>query len=284
MKIKFLIAISLIVFSVSSYAANIDTLYVLKTNVTYNGTSFQKGVISDSLNPFQFDNAILSLIGSNSNSFLLINTDTIPYSFYLNTNASNTWSIGAQDTITVNLPILSEGTHALLSTTTAGKLLGTACVFQVDLQGDYIYSWDFWDMNTTLSQDIAASNVTSIPSFYRPNVFSINTLPLAPMNNSNAIISGNVGDTIIISVLNSGNMTHNIHFHGFHITILEASIQTNRVGWSKDSFPVYKGETMTLRLVPDQPGTYPVHNHNLVTLLFNNNYPSGMMTMLKINP
>ncbi|RYM33922.1 hypothetical protein ERX46_08125 [Brumimicrobium glaciale] len=284
MKIKFLVAISLIVFSISSYAANVDTLYVLKVNVTFNGTNFQKGVISDSLSPVQFDNAVLDLTGGNTNTFLLINTDTISYDFYLNTNSSLTWTIGAEDTITVNIPVLSSGTHAILSSTTEGELLGTACILRVDLQGDYLYSWDFWEMNTGLSQDIAAANATSIPANYRPDVFSINANPLAPMDTSNAIIYGNVGDTIIISVLNSGNMTHNIHFHGYHITIIGASMQTNRIGWSKDSFPIYEGETMTLRLVPDQPGTYPVHNHNLVAIIFNNNYPSGMMTMLKINP
>lgn len=284
MILKSLITILLVVMSSYSYAALNDTLYVLKQNVTYNGTSFQKGLISDSLNPIQFDNAVLSLSSTNSNSFVFINTDTISYDFYLNTNSSITWTISAEDTMTLILPNLAMGTHAILSSTTQGKLLGTACILHVDLSADHIYSWDFWDMNAGLSQDIATSNSTSIPTNYRPNVFSINTLPLAPMDTSNAIIYGNVGDTIIISVLNSGNMTHNIHFHGYHITILGTSAQSNRIGWSKDSFPVYKGETMTLQLVPDQPGEYPVHNHNLVTTIYNNNYPSGMMAMLKINP
>lgn len=284
MILKSLITLLLITMSSASYAALNDTLYVLKKNITFSGTSFQKGIISDSLNPVQFDNAVLSLSSGVSNSFLLINTDTIAYDFYLNTDVLTTWTIGAEDTITVDLPMLNSGTFALLSSSTQGKLLGAACILQVDLVADQVYSWDFWDMNADLSQGVASSAATSIPANYRPNVFSINMLPLAPMTNSNAIIYGNVGDTIIISVLNSGNMTHNIHFHGYHITILGTSAQTNRIGWSKDSFPIFKNETMTLQLVPDQPGVYPVHNHNLVTTMFNNNYPSGMMTMLKINP
>ena len=39
---------------------------------------------------------------------------------------------------------------------------------------------------------------------------------------------------------------------------------------------------MTVRLVPHQPGDFPVHNHNLVATLFNNGYPRGMVTMLMI--
>lgn len=276
------VALLFLISTISGNAANLDTLYVLKENLTYNGTSFQKGSISDSLNPVQHDNAILAIEGSLSNSFLLVNTDTIAYDFYLNTDASESWSIDAEDTITVTLPLLSWGTHAILSSTAEGDLLGTACVLQVDLQADRIYSWDQWDMNADLSQVIAEGNQVNIPSVYRPNVFSINADPLAPMDTSSAMIYGYVGDTILISVLNSGNMVHNIHFHGYHCTIIDASIQSDRIGWSKDSFPVLEGETMTLRLIPDQPGVYPVHNHNLATLLFNNNYPSGMMTMIKI--
>lgn len=282
MKLKSIIALLFFTCGYGAFAANLDTLFVLKTNVTYNGTSFQKGVISDSLSPVQYDNAVLPIQGSANNTFLLINTDTIAYDFYLNTNPSNTWSIGAEDTITVSLPTLGWGTHALLSSTIEGDLLGMACILQVDLQADRIYSWDQWDMNASLSQDIAAGTVSGIPAGYRPNVFTINADPLAPMDTSNAIIHGYVGDTILITVLNSGNMAHNIHFHGFHCTIVDASIQSDRAGWSRDSFPVMEGETMTLRLVPNQPGIYPVHNHNLATLLYNNNYPSGMMTMLKI--
>jgi hypothetical protein len=282
MKKVSLVVLIFLLSTFSSFSANIDTLYILKENLTYNATSFQKGVISDSINPTQHDNAVLGIQGSVSNSFLLINTDTVAYELYLNSDASETWSIGSEDTITLALPLLNWGTHAILSSTAVGDILGTACILQVDLQADHIYSWDQWDMNAGLSQAIAEGSQTNIPTVYRPNVFSINTDPLAPMDTSNAMIYGFVGDTILISVLNSGNMVHNIHFHGYHCTIMNASIQSDRIGWSKDSFPVLEGETMTLRLIPDHPGVYPVHNHNLATLLFNNNYPSGMMTMIKI--
>tara|TARA_B100000508_G_scaffold132802_1_gene122069 strand:+ start:22668 stop:23489 length:822 start_codon:yes stop_codon:yes gene_type:complete len=263
-------------------AAILDSLYLIKESVTYNATTFYKGALSDSLQPIQYDNAVLTVQGSSNDSIVIMNMDTIDYELYLNTDNNQTWTITAEDTLTIELPLLDWGTHAILSTTTEGKLLGTACILQVDLQADHIYSWDQWDMNNVLSQEIAAGTEISIPATYRPNVFTINADPLAPMDTSNALIHGYVGDTILISVLNSGNMVHNIHFHGYHCTILGASKQSDRVGWSKDSFPVMIGETMTLRLVPDQPGVYPVHNHNLATLLYNNNYPSGMMTMIKI--
>ena len=40
---------------------------------------------------------------------------------------------------------------------------------------------------------------------------------------------------------------------------------------------------MTLLLVPDQPGIFPVHNHNLATVN-TGGYPGGMITRLNIMP
>ena len=99
-----------------------------------------------------------------------------------------------------------------------------------------------------------------------------------------AMIMGNVGDTITISIVNNGNMIHPIHFHGYHVELVQSTHQSEKIGWKKDSFPVFVKEGLTVRLVPHQPGEFPVHNHNLVATLFNNGYPLGMITMLMINP
>lgn len=282
MNLRYIVILLFLFLVEGTQAAFLDTLFIVKTPVTYNGTTFKKTLIADSLSQVQYDNAVLSLQTGQVDSIKLINTDTIAYDLYLNTNTSNVWTVGAEDTVTVVFPILSTGTHALLAQNTVGKMLGMSCILKVGISADHIYSWDLWDMNADLSDDIAEENTSTLPGTYRPNVFAINGSPMARMDTSNAIVYGAVGDTIRISVVNTGNMTHNLHFHGFHVVLEQCSLQTNREGWSKDSFPVYEGETMTLLLVPDKPGEYPVHNHNLVTTVFNNNYPKGMMSMMKI--
>ena len=73
------------------------------------------------------------------------------------------------------------------------------------------------------------------------------------------------------------------HFHGYHVTILETTVHQKIIGWEKDTFPIFPGEAMTLLLIPDQPGMYPVHNHNLVTVT-TGGYPGGMITRLNIMP
>jgi len=79
-------------------------------------------------------------------------------------------------------------------------------------------------------------------------------------------------------------MHHNLHFHGFHVTILSATENTQMTGWIKDSFPVVMDEVMLVMLVPDQVGMYMAHNHNMITVTTNGVYPGGMMQMMMIMP
>ena len=83
---------------------------------------------------------------------------------------------------------------------------------------------------------------------------------------------------------NTGQSIHSMHFHGYHATILYSSKNQTHVGRSKDTFPIHSMQTLVLQIVPDKPGTYPVHDHNLVAVTGNNVYPNGMFTTLLINP
>ena len=144
------------------------------------------------------------------------------------------------------------------------------------------FSWDLWDQSPELAEDVFNGEATAIPSVYRPTFFSING-GVDPMDMmTGAVVMGNVGDSIYISIVNTGNMIHNIHFHGYHVEIIQSLEKPESIGWEKDSFPVFVKDAMTLLLVPHQPGEFPVHNHNLVATLFNNGSSLGMITMLMI--
>jgi hypothetical protein len=42
-------------------------------------------------------------------------------------------------------------------------------------------------------------------------------------------------------------------------------------------------ESLVLELVPDKPGMFPVHDHNLMAVTGNRVYNNGMMIMMTIN-
>lgn len=122
-------------------------------------------------------------------------------------------------------------------------------------------------------------------SNYYPEYFTINGRSNPSINlDASARIVGNVGDTLMIYIANTGQSIHSIHFHGYHVKVVNSSKEPTHAGRSKDSLPVFPSETMVLQLIPDKPGEYPVHDHNLIGTTGGNLYPQGMFTTILIAP
>jgi hypothetical protein len=256
-----------------------DTLYINRGVYTINPETIHKIAINDD-EIFTRENAVVDVNLNESFSIYLINNDTVQHT--LNSSIlSSPVTINPSQGVLINSGALSFGTYLIYHEDSSGDLLGSGVIVRAGINGQK-YSWDLWDMSTTLAEEVYNGDQTDIPSVYRPTFFSING-GVDPMDMmAGAMIMGNVGDSIYISVVNTGNMTHTLHFHGYHIEILQSDKKPISVGWRKDSFPVFVKDAMTLLLVPHQPGEFPVHNHNLVATLFNNGYPLGMATMLMI--
>jgi FtsP/CotA-like multicopper oxidase with cupredoxin domain len=101
-------------------------------------------------------------------------------------------------------------------------------------------------------------------------------------SDSTSKIMGMVGDTIQIQVANTGQAVHSIHFHGYHFRVLYSSKSAVHHDWIKDTMPMHPMHTMILELVPDKPGMYPVHDHNLISVTGGGIYPYGLMLMIDI--
>ena len=117
---------------------------------------------------------------------------------------------------------------------------------------------------------------------YYPDYFTINGNSNPHINaDASARVVGNVGDTINIYMVNTGQSLHSIHFHGYHSEILDSSKFPNHIGRSKDTFGIHSMELVVVQMIPHQVGEYPVHDHNLVAVSGGNIYPNGMfLTML----
>ena len=165
-----------------------------------------------------------------------------------------------------------------------GKLLGASGQFLVGYEGYDQFFWNLFEQNTTLSHGLADSSITSLPASLFAQVYTINNQSHPnTVSDTNALVLGNVGDTLIISIVNSGKMSHALHFHGYHVEILHQSKNSFMEGLEKDTFPVEVGATCVVRLIPNQPGMFPVHDHNLFAVN-TGSYPGGMITMLNISP
>jgi len=150
-------------------------------------------------------------------------------------------------------------------------------------QTPYFY-WDLAEHQIDWNNLILNGNLPDLAS-YDPKYFSVNgnsdmDIDMDPL----AKIVGNVGTELRLIIVNNGLSIHSIHFHGYHGTIVSSSKNALQIGWEKDTFPIYPNESMVISIVPDKPGEYPIHDHNLVAVTGGGMYHAGMISTIVIEP
>jgi FtsP/CotA-like multicopper oxidase with cupredoxin domain len=269
--------------SFSSFSQVNDTLFVYKdtADIRGNNTSF---CVFSTVDSFRLESFSMGVDVGESIEITVINRDTMEHTFTIENVVTTNNVIPANDTLTLNFSFTQPGAYLFYSDVSYGKHLGASGQFLVGYnQYDQFY-WNLFEQETSLSHNLADSSETELPTNFNPQVYTINNQSYPQvLNDTNAVVLGNVGDTIIISIVNSGKMAHALHFHGYHVDVLHNSLNPFMEGLSKDTFPIEVGATCVVRLVPDQPGMYPVHDHNLFAVN-TGAYPGGMITMQNISP
>lgn len=262
----------------------IDTLYINRGTDTL--FSQQYHFIAFNSSPvFTRTNTSFRLSTNDTLQLVLINTDTLSHDFTIDTILTSGNTVAPNDTITIAFCLTISGTYRFYSSVSGGHQLGASGIITSGYQGYKTYQWNLYDADSSFSRQFNEGLATWIDDSFKPSLYSINGkyYPQTAFD-STSLITGMIGDTIIISVLNSGHMLHAMHFHGFHVKILNASHVPQMNGWIKDSFPVHEGAVFTLMMIPDKEGMYPVHDHNLIASTNAGMYPGGMMAMIDIMP
>jgi len=262
----------------------LDTLYINRGSVTVVDYTILTCVFNDSP-VFYKQNKILELNSGDQLLLHVINTDVLEHTFTIDglIETGNVIPGGGSDDFFVSPP--ADGAYRFYSDKPYGKLIGASSIIMVGYENHFRYYWNLFDQQDTLTDKIDAGTATTIPSDYTPDIFNINMKVGTELTTDTlSYIMQSIGDTIIVAIVNSGNMHHNLHWHGYHVTILNATENSQMIGWIKDSFPVVIGEVMLVMLVPDQDGMFMVHNHNMITVTTNGVYPGGMMQMMTIMP
>lgn len=285
---QLIILIGFITITGFTFSATVyDTLHINKAPQQIGGPFGYtlQACVFNATSTFDVQNEIIELNEGDDLQLHVINHDTLEHTFTIDAmvESNNILAAGATQDFTLNF--VNIGPYRFYSDVFYGRHLGASSIIMYGYENHARYYWNMFEQNADLSQEIALLNVNSIPFDYQPDIFSINMKVHPDLENDPyAKIVQNVGDTIYITVVNSGVMLHTLHFHGYHIEIISASINTIYNGWIKDSFSILQDETMLIRLVPDQPGLYPVHEHNLINITTNGNYPGGMLNLLEIQP
>lgn len=275
-------SLSIILFFVVNISfAVTDTLYISKGVLTINGTAtaFCSFNSTDSLTT---QNGNIQNLLQDSLKLTIFNNDTFEHTFTIEGIIDQT--ISAQSSSNIKIKFAEAGTYLYYSDKSYGRLIGASGILSVVNQTDIHYYWNMYEVESAISHNLADLSLTSIStSSYTPNIFTINGFSYPnTTTDSTGHVQQNVGDTIYISIVNSGNMEHTLHFHGYHVELLDIKVNKKQQGWIKDTFPIKIGEAMTVKLIPNQAGAYPVHDHNLINVTNAGVYPGGMITVLDI--
>ena len=166
------------------------------------------------------------------------------------------------------------------------EYLGLSGVMHIKAINDvtpYFY-WDLREHQLSWNTSILLGN-SPVLNNYEPFYFTINGNSEPDINlDTIARVIGNVGSEVRVIIVNNGLSIHSMHFHGYHAFLLKNSKNIAHEGREKDTFPVYPKEYVVLSFVPDKPGEYPVHDHNLVAVTGGGIYHAGMFTTLLIAP
>lgn len=235
-------------------------------------------------------NMVFRLAEDVGDALTVHNLDSLDHTWFIGSPGADDVAIPSGASVEIELPALAMGSYRLGLSDLSGYRLGGSSMLQVELpdisvDSTALYHWNLSDWSTAEMLSIAAGENPDPEAPYVPDQFTINerTYP-ATIEDPNALVQLGLGDTCLIAIANHGLMDHVLHFHGFHVQIVSSTHQPERVGWSKDTVPVLKGEAMTVQLVANQSGTYPVHDHNLIAVTNAGFYPGGMLTQIIVSP
>ena len=282
-KAFFIISFCCLAFSGIKAITNID-LYLNRGDYTAVDSTIYPYLSFNSDPVFEPQNRVINVELGDTIAFVIHNTDSLSHSFNIKGYGFAGGLINPQDSLLDTVVFDVPGLFVYHDDYPNNSYLGAAGMILVEQPNNFAhFYWNFKEQQDDLNRDLVNGQSPNWNA-YTPNYFTVNgrSKPDVP-NDPSAVVVGNVGDTIRIQMANTGRSVHSIHFHGYHCRIAYSSQDSRMRDWSKDSFPLKSMETMILELVPDKPGDYPVHDHNLVAVSGGGIYPKGMFMMMHIN-
>jgi len=262
-----------------------SSLYILRDSIAFdNGVKLPYATFN-STNSFDQKNAQITTNVGDQWVVWVVNFDVITHQFAIK-NETSTVSILPGDSAQVTYNCTNYGVFIFHDPTNFPDYASTGLsgMLVVKNSSNAHFYWNIKEHQVGFNSTIFSGGTGDWSNYY-PEYYTINGNSNPNINaDPTARIVGNVGDTLDICVANTGQSIHALHFHGYHVEIRASSKSPSHIGRSKDSVPVYPSETVVLRLIPDKPGEYPVHDHNLIGTTGGNVYPMGMFTTLLIAP
>lgn len=285
MKKSILIILGIFLANCSFSATINEHLYILSDSLTFSDGSKVPYSTFNAVEAFSSSNARIELNVSDQLDLWVVNSDTVVHEFTIK-GVTSTYSIPAGDSIFTSNVFANAGVFIFYDPLNYpnNAYVGLSGMIAVKDHQHASFFWNIKEHRDSWNGVIASGGSVNWSNYY-PNYFTINGNSAPNINaDVDARVTGAVGDTLMIYVTNTGQGIHPLHFHGYHVEVMYSSKFPSHVGRIKDSEGIYSFEGSVFRLIPDQSGEYPVHDHNLVATTGGNIYPLGMFLTMLITP
>ncbi|MDH4133655.1 MAG: multicopper oxidase domain-containing protein [Gammaproteobacteria bacterium] len=143
-------------------------------------------------------------------------------------------------------------------------------------------TWVLGEMDKPRWNDVAGTGGTVSTATYKPNYFLINGQGgFDGMHNPATTIDGGVGQTALVRVVNGGQFSHSLHFHGNHIQVVTLNgVKQSSPYMQLDVINIPPNSTADVLYVLNQAGNYPMHIHTAQMEAANGVYLNGVATMI----
>lgn len=91
------------------------------------------------------------------------------------------------------------------------------------------------------------------------------------------VVKGEVGEKVLVRLVNAGYQWHAMHMHGFHFDVIASDGRPLPAPWTKDTISIAPGERYDLLVTLDQRGVFPFHDHAEVHVTNNGRVGDGGM-------
>lgn len=150
---------------------------------------------------------------------------------------------------------------------------------------DHEKIWVVSEMDKPRWNDIASTGGTVSTATYKPNYFMINGLGgFDSMMDNNTMIMGTLWQETLVRVVNAGQFSHSLHFHGNHFQVLSINGVRQPMPFEEwDTINIPPMATAEVLYTINQTGDYPMHVHTAQAEGANGVYLNGAATMIMMH-
>ncbi|MBI5042006.1 MAG: multicopper oxidase domain-containing protein, partial [Gammaproteobacteria bacterium] len=278
------------------------TLYINAGSLTINGAggaTLSAWGYSDQAGSPKFPGPALTAYEGDTVNITVVNNHSLNHNFVIQGVTTDTTAIAPGGNRVYSFTASTAGTYAYSDTLNSNinremGLYGALVVGPADggntaWTGGPSYSfqrtWVIGEMDKSRWNDVAGSGGSVNTGTYKPNYFLINGKGgFDGMGDPNTTIDGMVGTSALVRIVNGGQFSHSLHFHGNHVQVLTINgVRQSSPYKLVDAVNIPPMGTTDVLYVLNQLGEYPMHVHTAQMETANGVYLNGVATMIMMH-